>query len=218
MGFIYKITNNINGKCYIGKTERNIQIRWKEHLKNRKALTHLPLYKAFNKYGIENFTIEEIEQCSNEELDNREIYWINFFNSYKARKGYNCTSGGEGGIKTYEEDIDLIIQRYLKGERLDLLCKEFHHDYSCLRPKLIERGVIINTQAGPDKISKKVKCIDPVTKQTIKIYPSISAAARDISIKEQYALTTIMAHIRKQAGTNNICHNFLWEIINENTV
>lgn len=103
------------------------------------------MYKAFNKYGIENFTIEEIEQCSNEELDNREIYWINFFNSYKARKGYNCTSGGEGGIKTYEEDIDLIIQRYLKGERLDLLCKEFHHDYSCLRPKLIERGVIINT-------------------------------------------------------------------------
>ena len=56
MGFIYKITNNINQKSYIGKTERSIEVRYKEHLRHRNYL-NLPLYKAFNKYGIENFSI-----------------------------------------------------------------------------------------------------------------------------------------------------------------
>lgn len=52
MAFIYKITNLINNKCYIGKTERTILSRWKEHLQKRKTLD-LPLYRALNKYGIE---------------------------------------------------------------------------------------------------------------------------------------------------------------------
>jgi group I intron endonuclease len=56
MGFIYKITNNINQKSYIGKTERNISVRYKEHIRHKNYLD-LPLYRAFNKYGIENFSI-----------------------------------------------------------------------------------------------------------------------------------------------------------------
>lgn len=63
MAFIYKITNLINNKCYIGKTERTINERWKEHLKKSKSLD-LPLYRALNKYGIDNFQIEQIEECS----------------------------------------------------------------------------------------------------------------------------------------------------------
>lgn len=177
MGFIYKITNNINQKSYIGKTERSIQIRYKEHLRHKDYLD-LPLYRAFNKYGIENFSISQIEECNNEDLDDREIYWINFYQTYK--NGYNCTKGGEGGIKTYEEDIDKIIQRYKNGERLDLLCKEFHHDYMSIKPHLEKKGVIIDTHAGPKKLSKKIQQIDPQTNEIIAIYSSISAAARAI--------------------------------------
>ena len=59
MGYIYKITNNINGKSYIGKTERTIEIRWKEHLRHIASLQdRLPLYKAMAKYGKENFIVE----------------------------------------------------------------------------------------------------------------------------------------------------------------
>ena len=123
MGFIYKITNNINNKSYIGKTERSIEIRYKEHLRHKDYLD-LPLYRAFNKYGVENFSVSQIEECDNKDLDNREIYWINYYKTYLD--GYNCTAGGEGGIKTYEEDIEEIIVRYQAGERLDLLCKEYH--------------------------------------------------------------------------------------------
>lgn len=109
MGFIYKITNNINQKSYIGKTARTINIRYKEHIRHKDYLD-LPLYRAFNKYGVENFSIEQLEECDDSILDDREIYWINYYQTYKS--GYNCTAGGEGGIKTFDEDIEEIIERY----------------------------------------------------------------------------------------------------------
>lgn len=206
MGFIYKITNNINQKSYIGKTERDIQVRYKEHLRHKDYLD-LPLYRAFRKYGTENFSISQIEECDNKDLDNREIYWINYYKTYS--NGYNCTGGGEGGIKTYEEDLDEIIQRYQNGERLDLLCKEYHHDYNSIKPHLEEKGVTIETHAGPKKLSKQIVQIDPNTKQIINIYPSISAAARAIC-EDGKNPKAIANHISKQKDTNNICHKYLW--------
>lgn len=209
MGFIYKITNNINQKSYIGKTERSIQTRYKEHLRHRDYLD-LPLYRAFRKYGIENFSISQIEECDNKDLDNREIYWINYYKTYSD--GYNCTGGGEGGIKTYEEDLEEIINRYQNGERLDLLCKEYHHDYSSIKPRLEEKGIIIETHAGPKKLSKQIAQIDPQTKQIVNIYPSISAAARAIC-EDGKNPKAIANHISKQKNTNNICHKYIWKTL-----
>lgn len=92
---IYKITNNINGKCYIGQSI-DIQRRWYEHKNPYMWETHRYkiLYLAFAKYGVENFTFQIIENCERNKLDEREIYWIEQFNSYK--KGYNMTKGGQG--------------------------------------------------------------------------------------------------------------------------
>lgn len=179
MGYIYKITNLVNNKVYIGKTERTIEARWNEHKRHIAELQRLPLYRALKKYGIDNFSIEEVEECNNLLLDEREIFWIKHYNAYK--NGYNCTEGGEGGIKTYEEDIDEIIQRYQKGERLDLLCKEYHHDYASIRPKIIEKGVVINTHAGPSKVSIPIAQIDSTTNEIIAIYPSIKKASEQLS-------------------------------------
>ena len=63
MGYIYCITNLINSKRYIGKTVNNIQQRFEEHCKDsqKNRYKKRPLYDAFNKYGIENFKVEEIE-------------------------------------------------------------------------------------------------------------------------------------------------------------
>ena len=63
MPYIYKITNKINNKVYIGKTLGTIENRWKSHIRDSKR-THCekrPLYSAFEKYGVENFIIEEVE-------------------------------------------------------------------------------------------------------------------------------------------------------------
>lgn len=214
MGYIYKITNLINDKKYIGKTERSINARWKEHLKNIETLQHLPLYKALKKYGKENFSIEIIEECNNLLLDDREIYWINYYQTYGTKNGYNCTGGGEGGIKTYDEEvINNIIIRYQNGERLDQLCKEYHHDYTALRKKLIERNLYIDTNAGPKKLSKAIMAIDPETKQIFKEYTSISEAARDIC-PEGKNFRTIGNYIGKYKDTEHIYKNFIWKTKN----
>lgn len=98
MGFIYKITNQINQKIYIGKTAFSIQKRFQQHKK--KAFSdeyNRHLYNAIKKYSIQNFTIEKIQECDNSILDQREKYWISFFNSTNPKKGYNMTLGGQGG-------------------------------------------------------------------------------------------------------------------------
>ena len=56
--------------------------------------TNYKIYRAINKYGAEHFSIHLVEECPDEELNNKEIYWIGRYNSYE--KGYNSTLGGEG--------------------------------------------------------------------------------------------------------------------------
>ena len=107
MAYIYKITNTINGKMYIGKTELTIEKRFQQHCKDsqRDKMSNRPLYKAMRKYGVEFFSIEEIEETDNPE--EREIYWIEFYGTFK--NGYNATLGGDG--KKYI-DYDLVVATY----------------------------------------------------------------------------------------------------------
>ena len=107
---IYKITNKINDKIYIGQTIRSLEERVKEHKRKKNC----SLYKAFNKYGIENFDFEIIEKCNSiEEMNEKEIYWIKYYDCLMP-KGYNlCEGGGQtnGCIK------DTHITRVCKGKR-----------------------------------------------------------------------------------------------------
>ena len=93
---IYKITNNINGKAYIGQS-KNIERRWKQHIYhaiNSNEDCNSLLYKAIHKYGIENFKFEVITECSIDELDKLEIFYIEQYDTYY--NGYNLTLGGSG--------------------------------------------------------------------------------------------------------------------------
>lgn len=90
-GVIYKITNKLNDMIYIGQTTRSLKVRFREHAK---AGCHL--HNAIEKYGIDNFAIEVIEECkTKQELDEREIFWIA---ELKCRhpNGYNLNNGGSG--------------------------------------------------------------------------------------------------------------------------
>lgn len=81
MSYIYCITNHVNGKKYIGKTTSSVSKRWKEHCRDYKKerCKDRPLYRAMNKYGIDSFSIEMLEECSSKESSGRETYWINEF-------------------------------------------------------------------------------------------------------------------------------------------
>lgn len=100
---IYKITNIINQKCYIGQSTDLIQ-RIRKHIKTLVNGTNSNehLQNAYNKYGQGNFTIEIIEECDIENLDNREIFWIDYYKSYDSQFGYNKTKGGTGGNGYFE--------------------------------------------------------------------------------------------------------------------
>lgn len=91
---IYKITNIKNKKVYIGQSV-NISERFKQHVKRgvgAEAPTRNKLYPEMNEFGPEGFTFEFLEECPKEQLNDREKYWIEYFDSYTY--GYNSTTGG----------------------------------------------------------------------------------------------------------------------------
>ena len=89
-GVIYKITNKINGKVYIGKTSKGIEYRWKRHCTSGQCSR---MKAAIDKYGIEAFTIEVIDSSNDLHMLNElECYWIAFYDS--TNKEYNVLKGG----------------------------------------------------------------------------------------------------------------------------
>lgn len=123
---IYKIENLINGHCYIGQSV-DIKRRWRQHRTDYKIIDY-PLYLAFRKYGLENFSFEIIEECSSDLLNEREIYWIKYYNSYQ--EGYNQTQGGnsyKAWIKINDEQLTEIIS-YLQNTDISQqeLAKMYH--------------------------------------------------------------------------------------------
>lgn len=93
---IYKITNKINNKVYIGQS-LNIFSRFESHVRVALADTNKGnnnLSKAFRKYGLKNFLFEVLEECEKSKLNEREIYWIAHYNSTNKDKGYNMSPGG----------------------------------------------------------------------------------------------------------------------------
>ena len=120
LGKIYKITNKLNGKVYIGQTIKSLKERFEKHCwgTTEKDQYHLnmAIKKAIRKYGKENFTIELIEEVETTKLDEREVYWISFYDSYN--KGYNCTLGGQNGATrstklSWTEENEVIEAKYL---------------------------------------------------------------------------------------------------------
>jgi len=88
---IYKITNLINGKVYIGQSS-NIERRFREHKSNS---TSEHLRASIQLYGIDNFDFSILEITDIDDLDDRERYWIQYYSSNDPEHGYNSTDGGE---------------------------------------------------------------------------------------------------------------------------
>jgi group I intron endonuclease len=95
---IYKYTNTLNGKSYIGLTTRTLKERHAEHIKAIGDGTYF--HNALKKYGEKNFTLEQIDTATSiDDLKQKEMYWIDFYKTFAYRddsEGYNCTLGGDG--------------------------------------------------------------------------------------------------------------------------
>lgn len=128
---IYKITNLINGQIYIGQSI-NIKSRWRKERSNA-FLEGSPDYdssrsEAFRVFGLENFFFEIIEECPKEKLNEREKYWIAYYNSYY--NGYNDTKGGAGSasdISLNDEQVKMIRDQLLNTIKTNIeIAKEFN--------------------------------------------------------------------------------------------
>lgn len=218
MPYIYKISNDINDKLYIGKTLYTIERRWYQHknnAKNRKDLKHLPLYSAMNKYGVEHFKIEEIEEVTNEkELSAREQYWIKFYNTYNY--GYNASIGGDG-LQLY--DYDYIWELWEQGNSIKQIaslisCNDYvvrtvldiHHISTEERK---ERSAI-QQEESHKCYRRKVNQIDIQTNEIIKTYNSVREAAMSIQCDNSY--------LSKICKDNKIAFGYKWEYQNNDYI
>lgn len=215
MAYIYKITNLINNKCYIGKTLNTIQERWREHCSDYKKRDEekRPLYSAMNKYGIENFKIEEIEQCNEDIVNDREKYWIEYYGSFK--KGYNATLGGDG--KAYL-DRKLLIKTYNEIQNLKKSAKILNIDAGHLSKILKENNIEVRSskEVQNEEYGKEIAMIDLETNAIIKTFISLADAAR--YIKEQTNSTAevrgMTVHIRQVAqGKRKTAYKYKWKFI-----
>lgn len=169
---IYKITNQVNGKVYIGQS-KNIKDRWRNH-KTRafndyesNSCYEYPLYRAIRKYGLENFSFEIIEECLPSELNEREKYWIKYYDSFNLENGYNQTQGGDAvghfnvlNPITLKEIIDLLLNS-------DILLKDIAEKYgvSIITIKDINQGYSwhqeeLSYPLRKTKEAKKYFCLD----------------------------------------------------------
>ena len=145
-GFIYKITNTINGKSYIGQTIQNVKERFYQHCATKcsKAVSNMAIHRAIKKYGKSNFTVEVIEEIDFANLNDRERYWIKYYNSYN--NGYNSTKGGQDGCKPFKDlDVESIIKEYNTGKSLRTLGTIFKVDKQTIKDLLIRHNVELRT-------------------------------------------------------------------------
>lgn len=107
MGYIYLVTNLSNDKKYVGQTTLSVQERWNRHIYDALyKYDDFYFHKAIRKYGPEQFKVEEICKCDNDKLDEKEIYYIDYFKTYYIyQQGYNLTRGGNGTTKINEKEI-----------------------------------------------------------------------------------------------------------------
>ena len=140
---IYKITNKINGKIYIGKHEGT------ESDYERYMGSGLLIRRAYEKYGVDNFIKETLEICEKKEiLEEREKYWIKKYNSQNKEIGYNITEGGTGGdTLSNHPDIKIIVEKISKAGKGRVFTEEHR--------KKLSKSSLGNTKGKSNKGIKK---------------------------------------------------------------
>lgn len=196
MGFIYKITNTVNGKCYIGETkEKNPLKRWQNHKYSIRTGKGCPaLRNAFKTYGEESFTFEIIRECSDEHRIAIEEYYIEQYDSL-VPNGYNVSAGGQQGGT-------------FAGHK--------HSEETKLKQAIVTSNLFHNTniydkfKANRPNIKKIVSSYN-FNGHLIKTYNSIVEAAKELNITDCSIHKCLTNKMKQTAG-------LLWAYGNEDTI
>ena len=205
MGYIYKITNNVNGKVYIGQTFRNVAQRFSEHIRmSRKEVIGYEslLYRAIKKYGEKAFSVETIEKCDDEKLNEREIFWIEHFRS--CGQGYNISLGVQKNPNYRVRDI---CQLWDAGYSVAQISEIINLSKQNVSKRLRENGVTkweICSRANLISSGCRLKVIRfSKDGKDIKVYNSITDAAFEND-------TTVGAICNVCKGRRNYAKGYRW--------
>jgi group I intron endonuclease len=207
MAYIYEITNDINNKKYIGKTEGTIEKRFQEHCRDafRRRCEKRPLYAAMRKYGIEHFHVALLEETTDPDV--REVYWIEKKQTYHF--GYNATLGGDG--KKYISAVD-VINLYNDLHNQKLVAQQLNISECSVRKILKENA--INIIKCPTQI--KAVAQKTLLGETCQIFNSCSNAARYLLCNGYTTakLNTVTNKITECAnGKRKSGYGFVWVFV-----
>lgn len=199
MSFIYKITNLIDNKVYIGLTTRTVEARWKEHCRHGSQ----QIDDAIQIYGIENFQIETLEECDESILDDREKYWIDYYNSFK--NGYNNTYGGRGNNFIMTDKSDIVLQLWRDGLTINKIVEKTSLNVETVRGYLNKNGITkeqirerANYYIGLSK-SRPVLQYD-LDGNFIKEWNTAVEAANTLNLNSKYITSTCRGHQKTYSG------------------
>lgn len=222
---IYKITNKINGKVYVGQTIQTLNARKNEHKKRARNRANFPLYNAINKYGVENFKIVQIDEADSlEELNLKEQYYIKHFNSMYPN-GYNLTSGGAGTLDYRHTDEDKVKMSELKkgmfkGENNPFYGK--HHTEEQKAKWRRERKGKKLSEEHKQKISNTRKRIPIINLDTGEVFESARHICRHYGKDPNSGTAGSIAKVCKKEPKYKTCLGFRFEYydpdIHDNTV
>ena len=209
-GFIYKITNDINQKVYIGKTLTSLEQRWQEHRRDayKERNEKRPLYDAIRKYGEQHFSIELVEECDVAILSNREIYWIEEYHSFS--NGYNATLGGDGKVLyDYDLIIDLLNQKYTTPDICNIVgcCPDLVRNIA--KANNIPLTIINNFDLTKKSVEQYSK-----SKEYIQSFQSYADAARWLQEQGivQNNLNGVRGHISEVCrGKRKSAYGYIWK-------
>ena len=223
MAYIYKITNTINGKAYVGQTIYSLEKRFTDHVSDSTRSSHRkrPLYKAMLKYGKSAFTIEVIEElpADAELLNCREIYWIAKLHTFckdPLGPGYNATLGG-GSKMLY--DRQAVIE-YLHTNNC---VKDAAIAFNCTKDTIIDiaKAADITVKASTELVkelySKPINIYD-LQNNLVHTVGSVRSAAqwiRDNNISSAKG-GAIRAHISEVCrGKRKTAYGFVWKFVDK---
>ena len=197
-GFIYIIRNKVNNKVYIGQTRTSLEQRWKEHIRHAQYGDQV-INRAMKKYGVNNFYIEVLENCDIKDLDQKETYYIEKFNSTNKFSGYNVSIGGKTPkFKAKEIDTETLIDLYInQGYTLQKLAQLYNVTRYIITTNLKNAGIILRDRhVSANKVDKvDIEAIINAIENT----KSLREAAKYINMK--------YSTFRKACIINNIEYN-----------
>ena len=206
MAIIYLVTNNINGKKYVGFTIDSLAKRWARHLRDASRGSNYVFHMALQKYGPENFTIKELISCEDDKyaLEFLEPHYILLENSFIRAPnggGYNMTLGGKGSLGlTHSEETKQKMKTSAIGRT--------HTEESKKKMSLKQTGRICSDETRK-KMSLSRQNVSQETREKISKSSKGRIVSEETRKKLSKALTgrsSSQLKRNKEASNENSCH------------